>query len=670
MTAPRKPPEYPPGFVPLRELAVLRSPASWELLVPSTTYTALDAAEQAKADLADVKEDEPESRSAEPPTIEAPEVVPARRRARARHIHVFAQQELEQAGANLQTADRHQQKYAKALLEQAGTNDGYRVLPRIQPALKKLDEAHSLLGNLREPIQKLKIDLTLAAAMRAKDFRLRPILLTGEPGVGKTQFALKLAEMLGVPMQTWSAGSSQANFQLTGGDSAWRNARPGMIFDMLAKGSAATPVGDALSYVFDREYSIFNQTRLMAEAGYRGKYRNVQSDKQSLETTFEFGHLLQDICDGLTIDVLWGPLPASIPLRGARELRRYSGLMPAEYRNWKLGSKPNYERPTAYENDLSLRTRYPLANLRVVAELLMFIGQTGMNLAQAHRLELRHFFYASDVDGYKVRDYKQRRGGEVLFEIYREYRGHFERYLDWRRSVFPDEVRLFPFPQRKSHENMPPSLETIKRACIETGIKWVSPSTLRSTRVNWLLRRSGDADLTAEMAQHRKQTLLRNYEKPSHQVAIAEITRFWKKADPHLTTSTQVASIAAGVCDGKPEVVSFKPQSAPAPDCLHPSGCLWCAHHRDIDSFGYVWALACFRHLKTIEAARYCPPTGMTSRHPADHAIERISEKLAWFRDSNAVRSGWVTESMARIDEGSYHSDWLHLINDVDGVTQ
>lgn len=242
MTAPRKPPEYPPGFVPLRELAVLRSPASWELLVPSTTYTALDAAEQAKVDLADVKEDEPESRSAEPPMIAATEVVPARRRTRGRHIHVFAQEALEQANVNLQTADRHQQKHAKALLAQATTNDGYRVLPRIQPALKKLEEAQRSLGNLRDPIQKLKIDLTLASAMRAKDFRVRPILLTGEPGVGKTQFALKLAEILGVPTQKWSAGSAQANFQLTGGDSAWRNARPGMIFDMLAKGSAATPV--------------------------------------------------------------------------------------------------------------------------------------------------------------------------------------------------------------------------------------------------------------------------------------------------------------------------------------------------------------------------------------------------------------------------------------------
>ncbi|MDP1238574.1 AAA family ATPase, partial [Klebsiella pneumoniae] len=81
--------------------------------------------------------------------------------------------------------------------------------------------ALTLFGNLREPIQKLRIDLTLMSAMRAKDFRVRPILLTGQPGVGKTHFALKLAEILNVPMRKWSAGSAQASFQLTGSDSAW-----------------------------------------------------------------------------------------------------------------------------------------------------------------------------------------------------------------------------------------------------------------------------------------------------------------------------------------------------------------------------------------------------------------------------------------------------------------
>ncbi|MDO3617945.1 AAA family ATPase [Ralstonia pseudosolanacearum] len=242
MSTPRKPSEHPPGFIPLGELSVLRSPASWQLLIPSTTHTALHAGEDAKVDLGEIKKDERESSSAEPPTVVAAEVEPVRRRARARHIQVFGHEALERANADVLTADRHQQQYAKVLLEKAGTNDGYRALPRIRPALKKLENAHSLFGNLSEPIQKLKIDLTLAGAMRAKDFRIRPILLAGEPGIGKTLFALKLAGVLGVPMRKWSAGSAQASFQLTGGDSAFRSARPGLILEMLAKGSSATPI--------------------------------------------------------------------------------------------------------------------------------------------------------------------------------------------------------------------------------------------------------------------------------------------------------------------------------------------------------------------------------------------------------------------------------------------
>lgn len=242
MVTSRKPPEHPPGFIPLGELSVLRSPASWQLLIPSTTHTALHAGEEAKVDLGEIKKDEPELSSADSPAAVAAEAVPVRRRATVRHIPVFAHEALEQASADVLTADRHQQQYANALLEKARTNDGYRALPQVRPVLKKLEGIHSLLGNLRDPIQKLKIDLTLASAMRAKDFRVRPILLAGEPGVGKTQFALKLAKVLGVPMRKWSAGSSQASFQLTGGDSAFRSARPGMILEMLAKGSSATPV--------------------------------------------------------------------------------------------------------------------------------------------------------------------------------------------------------------------------------------------------------------------------------------------------------------------------------------------------------------------------------------------------------------------------------------------
>lgn len=435
-------------------------------------------------------------------------------------------------------------------------------------------------------------------------------------------------------------------------------------------------VGQVLDQALGRPTPMIELTRLR-EPKRKKSVQGIKADKQNLEATFAFGRLLQDICDGLPLDVIWGPRPVHVPLREGNELVIRVG-MPAKARP-TVERTPYQERTrlakearrrAAFENDKSIDTRATLVNLRILAELLMFIGQTGMNLAQANELKTRHFSYASDIDGYKVRDYKARRGGEVLFEIFKEYRGHFERYLEWRRTLFPNDDRLFPLLRTQgAHVRSRPYFGLVQQACKDARVAWQPPSVLRSTRVNWLLRRSGSPDLTAEMAQHHKQTLLRSYEVPSQQRAIGEITRFWQAADPAFSNSVPVESVAPGACDGVPVALPFKPKNATAPDCLHPSGCLWCAHHRDIDSFDYVWALGCFRHLKTLEVSRYHPPVGATSdEHPGHWAIARLSEKLGWFRESNAARRAWVEEALLRVQEGSYHPEWSRLIDDLEGI--
>jgi len=152
MSAPRHPPEHPPGFVPLGDLSELRSAAAWHLLIPTNTYTVLDAARQAKLDLAVMKEDEHESSSVGPAVATLAEVVPAPRCARPRHIQVFGPEALALANEHMQGADRGQRRYAETLLERAGSNEGYRALPRVRSALKKLETARSVFGNLSEPI--------------------------------------------------------------------------------------------------------------------------------------------------------------------------------------------------------------------------------------------------------------------------------------------------------------------------------------------------------------------------------------------------------------------------------------------------------------------------------------------------------------------------------------
>lgn len=436
-------------------------------------------------------------------------------------------------------------------------------------------------------------------------------------------------------------------------------------------------VGQLLDGALGRETPMVELTGLK-EPKRRKSPQGSIAEKQHLQSTFAFGRLLQDICDGMTLSAMWGPRPVRIPLQNGGELLQWSGMhaekKPAKVQRTtyqeKVVLKKSERRRGKYEGHQSLTSRTGLINIRILAELLMFIGQTGMNLAQAHPLELRHFNYASDIDGYKVRDYKSRRGGEVLFEIFKEYRSHFERYLKWRRELFPNEVRLFPLMRRdNAHDKSRPYFGLIQQACKTAGVAWTPPSVLRSTRVNWLLRRSGDPNLTAEMAQHHKQTLLSIYEVPSQQRAMSEIARFWLSSDPMFVKSKPLVSVAPGACDGIPVAVPFKPKVATSPDCVHPSGCLWCEHHRDIDSLDYVWALACFRHLKILEVSRYHPPAGTEhADYPGDHAVTRMSEKLAWFRDSNATRRSWVDEALARVEEEHYHPEWARLIEGVEGM--
>jgi hypothetical protein len=112
------------------------------------------------------------------------------------------------------------------------------------------------------------------------------------------------------------------------------------------------------------------------------------------------------------------------------------------------------------------------------------------------------------------------------------------------------------------------------------------------------------------------------------------------------------------------------PKDASPPDCVRASGCLWCEHHRDIDSQDHVWALGSFRHLKVIEISNYKGPLEAETRHPAQHAVDRLSEKLRWFKDSNERRRSWVDEAFARIEEENYHPDWTTLIEAAEGAAQ
>lgn len=428
-------------------------------------------------------------------------------------------------------------------------------------------------------------------------------------------------------------------------------------------------VGWVLDRVLGRHKPIAKMTRLRRPP--RGtRAVGAVADKKNLADIFAFGRVLLDIADGLSIDAIWGPLPVLIPLRNGKVLNEWSRLKrpethrppnPKYLRQAKRDAKQSMKLRADYEADRTLRTRFPLVNLRIEAEMHMFMGQPAINLAQAHQLRMDQWKFKPSTHGYEVCTYKHRRWGPVVFEIYSEYRNVFERYLKWRKAVFqhdPDGL-LFPLVGEGRSLEKPPKFELLRERCRRAGIKYMSPSMLRNTNVNWM-RRTNNPELTAEEKQHATKTLIGIYEKPSQQRAMVQIKGYWAKHDP------AQAAAGPGSCIGKgPQPMPDIPATATKPDCQTPAGCLFCMNQRDIDSIDHVWSLASYRLLKSYELAAHRQPESKKtqSAHPAELAIDRVTAKLEFFRSSNTKRETWVKEAMLRIEEGRYHLDWAGMID-------
>ena len=68
------------------------------------------------------------------------------------------------------------------------------------------------------------------------------MLLLGEPGLGKTYFAKRLAHVLATGFEFVSMSSLTAGWVLTGASAQWHNARPGKVAQTLIEGEYANPV--------------------------------------------------------------------------------------------------------------------------------------------------------------------------------------------------------------------------------------------------------------------------------------------------------------------------------------------------------------------------------------------------------------------------------------------
>lgn len=69
-----------------------------------------------------------------------------------------------------------------------------------------------------------------------------PILLLGDPGVGKTHFAKRLAKAMATDCELISMNALSAGFVITGSSASWKGAKCGKVAERLVRGQYANPV--------------------------------------------------------------------------------------------------------------------------------------------------------------------------------------------------------------------------------------------------------------------------------------------------------------------------------------------------------------------------------------------------------------------------------------------
>jgi ATP-dependent Lon protease len=122
------------------------------------------------------------------------------------------------------------------MLKAGGTR--LTVKPAGVPAMAHL---YDQLPNFTAALDDVKKQIALCASS-ADALELQPMLLLGEPGIGKTHFAKRLAELIATGYGFVSMSSMTAGWILSGSSSQWKNSKPGKVFETFLHGQYANPL--------------------------------------------------------------------------------------------------------------------------------------------------------------------------------------------------------------------------------------------------------------------------------------------------------------------------------------------------------------------------------------------------------------------------------------------
>lgn len=151
--------------------------------------------------------------------------------------NVFRPHEVERKLAKLPGKDHEGLRTTYERMLERGP-ERFQIKPSGIPDMASLYEQ---LPNFTDALDDVKRHVALSQDSR-DGLEVTPMLLLGPPGIGKTHFARKLAELLGTGMNLVPMSSMTAGWLLSGASSQWKGAKPGKVFEALVEGQYANPV--------------------------------------------------------------------------------------------------------------------------------------------------------------------------------------------------------------------------------------------------------------------------------------------------------------------------------------------------------------------------------------------------------------------------------------------
>ena len=161
-------------------------------------------------------------------------------------LQIYREEDVASMDAGLQTLSRSNDrlKNSEFLIALLRKNSpvGVRRLAKVPRRFSTmLDALDAEMPNFRNVIAAVRRMLALQVAGDGS-FQLPPMLLAGDPGVGKTYFAMRLAQLMDSGFDMISMEGATSAMSLIGLEQHYASSSPGKVFDLLVQGSTANPI--------------------------------------------------------------------------------------------------------------------------------------------------------------------------------------------------------------------------------------------------------------------------------------------------------------------------------------------------------------------------------------------------------------------------------------------